>query len=324
MISAACPTTDRPTPHMRATQALFGFGVALAVFTVCSLSNPVAAQMDFSLDETEAQEKKAAKEEFGTSGTDIIDKLAAQDTGEVSDIENSSAKKESVEEIYAVQQVYALRLKRFELSTSAAFNLNDPYLSHPAAAVAFNYWWTNVLAIGVNFLWYDWSFLPRVDPTTAESLPFYVQRSTRLGVPLTQWQMGANLNFTYVPFYGKFSMFNKFIFQWDSYLVGGIGFMRTRPIPVFDPQNREFEYGMRAAFNVGLGIRIFVSRSFAIFGEFRNYMYLEKFENTNVDPLRANDKSTWFANGSTFTNNVSVQIGATVFFPLKVKYRLPK
>ena len=289
-----------------------------------TLGSNASAQMDFSLEETEAEEKTAAKKEFGTSGTDIIDQLAGEDTGEVSDIERSPAKKENAEEIYAVQQVYALRLKRFELSSSAAFNVNDPYLSHPAASFALNYWWTNVLAIGVNFLWYDWSFLPRVDPTAAESLPFFVQRSTRLGVPITQWQMGANLNFTYVPFYGKFSMFDKFIFQWDSYLVGGLGFMRTRPIPVFDPEVREFKYGTRAAFNVGIGVRVFLTRWLAMYTEFRNYMYLEKFENTQVDNLRRSDKSTWYEDSSTFTNNMMVHVGLTFFFPLKVDYRLPK
>ena len=34
--------------------------------------------------------------------------------------------RKSPEEIYAVQQIYALRLKRAELAPSAAFTLNDP------------------------------------------------------------------------------------------------------------------------------------------------------------------------------------------------------
>ena len=297
--------------------------LALGIVAFFGTVSPAAAQMEFSLDETEEAEKKAATEEFGTSGSDVIDELAGQDTGEVSDVDRSD-KKEVAEEIYAVQQIYALRLKRVELGASAAFNLNDPYVSHPAAALSLNYWWTNVLAFGVNFLWYDWSFFPRVDPTATKDLPFFVQRSTRLGVPITQWQMAANLNFTYVPFYGKFSMFNKFIFQWDSYLVGGVGFMRTRPIPRFDPEVREFDYEFRASFNVGLGIRVFLTRWLAMYGEFRNYMYLEKFENTQVDPLRRTDKSTWFAKGSTFTNNTMVHFGLTFFFPTKFEYRLPK
>jgi outer membrane beta-barrel protein len=136
--------------------------------------------------------------------------------------------------------------------------------------------------------------------------------------------MGLHANFTYVPFYGKFSGFNKFIFQWDAYIIGGVGFMRTRPIPVFDPEIREFGYGIRAAFNIGIGIRIFLTRWMALFGEFRNYMFLEKFENEVVSVEDRSDPSTWLADGSTFFNNATIQIGLTFFFPSKFKYRKPK
>ena len=222
------------------------------------------------------------------------------------------------EEIYAVQQMYALRINRLELAPSAAFTLNDPYVARRAIGVGLNYWWTNVLAVGANFLWYQ--------GLEAESdLNFFVRRSTRLAVPITEWQMGANLNFTYVPLYGKFGMFNNYIFQWDSYIVGGVGVMRTRPVAVIDPTTREFDFGMRIAFNVGLGIRVFVSRFLSVFTEFRNYMYLERLENLSVALGEGReDPETWFRDSAELTNNLSVQLGMTIFFPFTFEYRLPK
>ncbi len=282
----------------------------------------VAAQMEFSLDEIEEEkpnrpaEKKVEKE--AAQEGDLIEQLAAEKAVE-GPVEPEPQREETVEEIYAVQQIYALRLKRFELAPSAAFTVNDPYLKHPGLGFSTNFWITNVLAVGVNFLWYDWG-----DPLDrGTTLVEQIQRSFRLGVPINEWQFGLWANFSYVPFYGKFKVRKK-IFQWDSYLIGGVGMMRTKPIPVFDPEIREFDYNLRVSFNVGIGLRIFLTRYLTFFTEFRDYMFLEQFENVNVDPANREDPSTWLDGSSTFFNNLTVQFGFTIFLPIKFEYRLPK
>ena len=279
----------------------------------------VSAQMEFSLDEVEESADPATEEGAAKDRTDLIDELASEPAAE-GPAEYKPPTEETAEEIYAVQQIYALRLKRFELAPSAAFTLNDPFLSHPAVGLAANYWFTNVLAVGINAIWYDFGNPLERQATLTER----VRRSFRLGVPITEWQVGAWANFTYVPFYGKFSAFRKFIFQWDSYILGGVGFMRTRPIPVFDVQNRTFDYEFRVSFNVGIGLRVFVTRYLAIFTEFRNYMWLEQYEARTVDPVNPLDPSTWEESDTDFFNNASVQVGVTIFFPFKFEYRLPK
>jgi len=298
------------------------------------------AQMDFSLDEAESdtppaddsqgddgadmtfdenQSEGGEGADFGAGGGDIIGQLAAEDEGaQAGATEGAPRVTASQEEVYAVQQVYALRINRVELLPSIAFTINDPYVSHTALGLGLNYWFTNVLAVGVNFLWYQ-------GLSSESDLNFFVRRSTRLAVPITQWQMGAHLNFTYVPLYGKFSAFNRFIFQWDAYVVGGVGLMRTRPVPVIDPEIRQFDYGMRVAFNAGLGLRVFLSRYLTFFTEFRDYAYLEKFENLEVALGDGRtDANTWFASGSTLVNNTTVQVGFTLFFPFTFEYHLPK
>ena len=317
---------------MRAWFALL-LGMAVILQTA-----PLAYAQDMSFDIDEADTKSGSKkppqkgqasgsagaEASGSASTeggegDVIGELAeSKAKGANNQRTRAPRSTETAEEIYAIQQIYALRLNRLEVAPSAAFTLNDPFVSHPGIGVAVNYWFTNVLAVGLNFLWYQ-GFEKESD------LNFYVRRSTRLAVPITEYQLGAHANFTYVPIYGKFAMFNKYIFQWDSYLVGGVGLMRTRPIPVIDPEVRDFNYGLRLAFNVGLGIRVFVTRWLAVFGEIRDYAYLERNENLEVAlGERRFDESTWLSDSPTFTNNVTAQIGLTVFFPFSFDYRLPK
>ena len=159
--------------------------------------------------EGQGQTEGSAEGKASSSG-DVLDELTAEGGPSVEKSDDNLPKeKETAEEIYAVQRMYVVRRGRFELAPSLAFTVNDPYVSHPALSVGLNYWVTNVLAVGANFLWYQ-------GIESESDLNFSVRRSTRLAVPITEYQLGAHLNFTYVPIYGKFSMFNTSIFQWDS------------------------------------------------------------------------------------------------------------
>lgn len=233
------------------------------------------------------------------------------------------------ERIWAVQQVYALRNRRLELTPTGGFSLNDPYVSHPGLGLSANFWITNVLAVGANFMWFQ-GLNGRSD------VDLRVARSARLAVPVNEYQMATALNFTYVPLYGKFLMFNRFIFHWDMYVVAGVGIQRTRPIPVIDPEIRTFSnFNTNIMFNAGLGVRVFVSRWLAITGEVRNYVYPEQLENPAILPDRpvpaggmpqANtrqDPSTWTAE-TRLTDNVMIQVGISIFLPFSVTYRLQK
>mgnify|MGYP001828838664 CR=1 FL=1 len=295
-------------------------GIALLIAALMTAFPPAAqAQMEFSLDEVDEEKPAPAKEP--KSDGDVIAELAASDDSEDGPVEPGPQREEIAEEIYAVQQIYALRLKRLELAPSVAFTLNDPYLKRYGLGFAMNYWFTNVLAIGVNFIWYDWGTNPLERGT---DLVNRIQNQFRLGVPINDWQFGLWANFTYVPFYGKFKVRKK-IFQWDSYLIGGVGLMRTQPIPVIDPQNRSFDWQTNVAFNVGAGLRIFLTRYLTFFTEFRAYMWPVQFEIEQVAPGPGiTDPSTWLLSGSTFVANTSIQLGFTLFLPIKFEYRLPK
>jgi len=302
-------------------------GIALLLAALLTAFPTTAqAQMEFSLDEVDEEDSEPTKQ--SESQGDLIEELAAGDDADGGPAEPAPQREEIAEEIYAVQQIYALRLKRVELAPSVAFTLNDPYLKHYGLGLAVNYWFTNVLAVGANFIWYDWGTNPLERGT---DLVGRIQNQFRLGVPINDWQTGAWVNFTYVPFYGKFKVRKK-IFQWDSYLIGGVGFMRTKPITVFGVATeppRTFDWQTNIAFNVGAGLRIFLTRYLTFFTEFRAYMWPDQFENIAPEsqlpgPPPAGDPSTWLQSGSTFVANTSIQLGFTLFLPIKFEYRLPK
>ena len=300
--------------------------VAALAIASSSASRAVAQDMEFSLDETESGGSDATAEptgegDAGSGDGDVIGDLASsgdQQTQATETRDTPTTTAEAREEIYAVQQVYALRINRVELIPSISQSLNDPFVSHTGIGLGLNYWWTNVLALGVNFIWYE-------GLESESELAFQVRRGTRLSVPINQYQFGAHLNFTYVPVYGKFSMFNEFIFQYDAYIVGGVGLMRTRPVPVVDPEVRRFDFDVRIAFNVGIGLRVFVTRWLAIFAELRDYMYLEQLEILTVAlGDQRTDQTTWTQSSLAFTNNVTAHLGLTIFLPPEFDYRLPR
>jgi outer membrane beta-barrel protein len=276
--------------------------------------------MSFSLDETEGQAAATPDTSAHESG-DVIGDLAgtgpSADTTAARDTPTGETS-EAREEIYAVQQIYALRLNRVEISPSYSATLNDPFISHNGIGLGLNYWFTNVLAVGANFIWYQ-------GLESDSDINFQVRRSTRLAVPVNQYQLGAHLAFTYVPIYGKFAMFNEFIFQYDLYVLGGVGIMRTRPLPVVDPEVRSFDFDLRVAFNVGIGFRVFITRWLAVFAEIRDYMYLEQLESLDVGLGAARqDASTWSQSSPAFINNVTTHLGLTFFLPFDFEYRLPR
>lgn len=240
-----------------------------------------------------------------------------------------------VETIYAVQQIYALRNRRLEFQPTVAMSLNDPYVSHTGISIGINYWVTNVLAAGASFMW-NQGLNGRAD------LDFRVARSANLVVPINEYQLATALNFTYVPVYGKFLMFNRFIFHWDLYLLAGVGLIRTRPIPVVDPEVRSFDYNNNIMFNAGLGVRVFINRWLGIIGELRNYIYSEPLEQLQIAPevpmdptpgapcnqfgdpgCSRRNPNSWRGDNA-LTDNVMAQVGITIFLPFQVTYRLQK
>jgi outer membrane beta-barrel protein len=237
------------------------------------------------------------------------------------------AKKKVRAEVYAVQQQYVIKASRFEIMPYFAFTLNDQFVSHDAPGLALNYYITQVLAVGVNGNSYQ--------GLNADSdFNFQNRRAARIAVPLNNYQLSGDLNFTYVPMYGKFAGFGDFIFNYDAFLEGGVGLIRTEPIPVIDPDNRKFTWNNLVNFDVGIGVRIFFTRWLAAVLEVRDIMFFDKIENLSVatgsttlplsSPQNPLNPQTWYDPNTHFTNDVQLQVGLSLFLPTSFEYRLPK
>lgn len=308
---------------------LLGFGCAAGPLQALAQQPTGEGEMTFSTDEAAqppaegqpAEGEAPPAEGQPTEGADVLGELAAQQQQAAAPEERRAPLRPLREEVVAVQQIYALRKGRVEIAPSFGISMNDPFVSHPALALALNYYVTEVLAIGANILWFDYG--PAGNLTTDTN--FQVGRSFRLVIPITEYQIAASLNFSYVPMYGKFALFREFIVHWDAYVLGGVGAFRTRPVPVVDPDNRSFDWGMRiSVVNPGIGFRVYSSRFASIFVELRDYIFLEKFESLEINADDPRDPDTWLADGSTLVNNVMFHAGLTIFFPFTFDYRLPK
>ena len=228
-------------------------------------------------------------------------------------------------QMYAVQQIYALRNHRFEVNPYFGITMNDQFVAHPGPGIAVNWYITNVLAVGVNG-----NFYAGLNSNSAFNLQ--TSRAARVGEPITEYQWNANANFSYVPAYGKFAGFSDFIFHYDFFVVGGVGAISTRPIAVVDPDNRTFTFKPKVSFHVGGGLRIFFNRWLAATLEVSDYLFFDELENPRIadgkdaqgKPI-SQDSSTWLdPGGASFTNNVQAQVGLSVFLPFSWEYRLPK
>lgn len=227
------------------------------------------------------------------------------------------AKKQVHAEVYAVQQQYVIKAHRFEIMPYWEVTLNDQFVSHDGPGLALNYYITQVLAVGLNGVWYD-------GLNGEADFNFQNRRAAQIAVPLNNYQFSGDVNFTYVPMYGKFSGFGDFIFNYDAFISGGVGLIRTKPVPVIDPDNRKFDWNNNINFDASLGFRIFFTRWLAGVIEVRDLIYNETVENLQISTTNPQDQSKWTDNNSHITNDVQLQLGVSLFLPTSFEYRLPK
>ncbi|MFO0548176.1 MAG: outer membrane beta-barrel domain-containing protein [Polyangiaceae bacterium] len=252
-----------------------------------------------------------------------LDELCAIDPDACKSVDlEKAAARDLNPEIYAVQQIYALRRLRFELNPFVGLTLNDQFVSHPSIGLTANFYITNVIGVGLSGNFYF---------NNPSAFNFQTSRAARIGQSITEYQWNANANFLYVPVYGKFAGGGDFIFHYDIFLMGGVGAISTRPIAVVDPDNRTFDWKPKVAFNLGVGLRIFFTRWFAVTAEVHDYIFPDELENQSIasgvdeeGKPNAQNPDTWLAEDVSWTNNVQGQIGLSFFLPPTWEYRLPK
>lgn len=170
-----------------------------------------------------------------------------------------------------------------------SISLNDAFYQKFGGGLGLAYHFSESLSLGftgtynLNVEVSNASYFGRKD----ESTPSAGKRNFLVG-----------LNLMWAPVYGKVNLASEWVMHFDTYLSGGLGAIGS--VQVDDSTN----FGFAASF--GLGIRLFISRMFAIRAELLDYMVF-------------NDKVTFGSadfskERSDFQHQLMFNLGLSMFF----------
>jgi outer membrane beta-barrel protein len=203
-----------------------------------------------------------------------------------------------------------LKVRRTELYPFVGTTMNDNMIRHYTVGGELAYYLTDVLAIGVEGMYYQRAFREPFD---------LVARQARRLPTVNEYKWSAALNFHYVPVYGKFALFDKRIVTWEVQFVAGIGAGQSEVIP------RDTKFPGFTNFliqpNVGAGMRFFLAKWLTVNAGIRNYIFIDKFEPTNREVGMNDTAEAAKENADTaFINNVMFQIGVSFWLPTSFEY----
>ncbi len=203
-----------------------------------------------------------------------------------------------------------LKVRRTELYPFIGTTMNDNMVRHYTVGGELAYYLTDVLAVGVEGMYYQRAFREPFD---------LVARQARRLPTVNEYKWSAALNFHYVPVYGKFAVLDKRIVTWEVQFVAGIGAGQSQVIP------RDTKFPGFSNFliqpNVGAGMRFFLAKWITINAGVRDYIFIDKFEPTNREVGMNETAEAAKKNAdSAFINNVMFQIGVSFWLPTSFEY----
>jgi outer membrane beta-barrel protein len=217
---------------------------------------------------------------------------------------------ESWKDIVVLPRKPFLKSGRVELMPFFAVTMNDNLIQHFALGGEINYFLTDILSLGISGRYYfksvlDNEFWTRYHFGRVPSLNRYIYTTT--------------LNFSYVPFYGKFAVFNKSIMHYEIYASAGVGISGTEIIPR-DYQNETFTNPVVISFRMpGLGARLFITKWLAAHILFEGLGMIDKYEPSPRALGTSGDDAKSQAS-SAFVYNMMFNVGVSFFLPTGFNY----
>jgi outer membrane beta-barrel protein len=220
------------------------------------------------------------------------------------------AKQQSWKDIVVIPRKPILKSHRVELFPYFGVTMNDNLIQHWTIGGEVNYFLTDILAIGVLGQYYFKNVLDAEFDTR-----YHFGR-----VPsLNKYQYTVALNFSYVPMYGKFALFNKHILHFEIYATAGVGISGTEIIP----RNYDYEVfnnPVVLTFPIGMGARLFILDWLAVHIVFRDFMMIDKFEPSPRGPELALGSAAKEKADTRFINNMMFTLGVSFWLPPRFKY----
>jgi hypothetical protein len=131
-------------------------------------------------------------------------------------------------DIVTVPRRPILKYHRIEFIPTYNVTINNSLYRHHGFGGIINFFLSETLNLGLEGTYYQ-----------QQQQEHYFLRGLddRILPSVNRYWWSANLNFGYVPFYGKFALFDRWIAQWEGYVQAGLGVIQTEWI-TRDPADR--------------------------------------------------------------------------------------
>ncbi len=203
--------------------------------------------------------------------------LSATELDEVRRLEN--------ERVWVLQRRPFLKTNRFELNSHFGQNINDPLVNFYTLGGQLNYYLNEQMAIGLRG-----TYTLNTETKNFDTIVQDYQVFPQVSRPI--WS--SSLNFQYTPIYGKFSMFQTWIFPWELAVRGGLGWLQTfidGHVLVTMGATQQFFLNRWLAFNIDIDYQLFQ-------------------EVTSAD-----------SNEGALLSNLVLGAGLSIYFPLDFEYK---
>ncbi len=205
-----------------------------------------------------------------------------------------------------VRRKILYRSTRVEITPMASATLNDAFRRNVMAGLGLNYHLTNEFGIGASFgygvLHPETDLSKNVALTLEESNPGALD-----DISYAQIEWFADFTLSYVPIYGKFSIFKATTLPYDIHLNGGLTLVNEEGVAAQDGGNVDAELaGIRPGGVVGGGARLFLSDMISLNLDLRTLFITRAAVSSGT--ANAELKPT-----------VMAQLGVSIFLPGTVK-----
>lgn len=200
-----------------------------------------------------------------------------------------------------VRRKLLFRSTRFEAAPLVGFTLADPFNRNVIAGANLSFHLTNEFGIGGTF-----GFgVAQLQTDLRKNLGEAVPEDTFDDLAFSQINWLASVEASYVPIFGKLSIMNGVIVNYNLHFIGGVGFVGQGAEGSNPAAVANIEGGTVAPL-VGFGGRFYLNDFISFNTEVRDYIF----------------GSALVSRGNTDTelqNNLMLSVGASFFFPTAVK-----
>jgi outer membrane beta-barrel protein len=211
-------------------------------------------------------------------------------------------------DIVTVPRRPILKFHRVELVPIYQVTVNNPLYRHHGFGGVINFFLSETLNLGIEGTYYQQQQLEHY---------FLTGLDERVLPSVNRYWWSAAFNFGYVPFYGKFALFDRWIFQWEGYVQAGLGAIQTQWI-TRDPAARAAT-NYDVTWHVDIGTRLFLTKWLAIHAFLKDYMFIDEFE-----PASRMDIGTTKPlppGNALFVQNIVFGVGVGMFLPTGFEYK---